>query len=112
MTHSFPTRRSSDLLLHLRQIAVRLGRIAEAAGRLFAPFVDRFRAGQAVEAVVDLHRVELFGVEGEPVFRRHLLRVEAPRSEEHTSELQSLMRISYAVFCLKKNKTETAHMNI
>src|SRR3546814_3909535 len=29
----------------------------------------------------------------------HLL----PRSEEHTSELQSLMRISYAVFCLKKN---------
>src|SRR3546814_4784798 len=28
-----------------------------------------------------------------------------PRSEEHTSELQSLMRISYAVFCLKKKKT-------
>src|SRR3546814_1753568 len=29
------------------------------------------------------------------------------RSEEHTSELQSLMRISYAVFCLKKNNTTT-----
>src|SRR3546814_4548506 len=29
------------------------------------------------------------------------------RSEEHTSELQSLMRISYAVFCLKKKKTNT-----
>src|SRR3546814_18423991 len=29
------------------------------------------------------------------------------RSEEHTSELQSLMRISYAVFCLKKKKTRT-----
>src|SRR3546814_1558034 len=29
------------------------------------------------------------------------------RSEEHTSELQSLMRISYAVFCLKKKNTET-----
>src|SRR3546814_5742591 len=29
----------------------------------------------------------------------------AARSEEHTSELQSLMRISYAVFCLKKKKT-------
>src|SRR3546814_2730856 len=29
----------------------------------------------------------------------------AKRSEEHTSELQSLMRISYAVFCLKKKKT-------
>src|SRR3546814_1562352 len=29
------------------------------------------------------------------------------RSEEHTSELQSLMRISYAVFCLKKNKPQS-----
>src|SRR3546814_2071419 len=29
--------------------------------------------------------------------------IPGPRSEEHTSELQSLMRISYAVFCLKKN---------
>src|SRR3546814_7636495 len=31
------------------------------------------------------------------------------RSEEHTSELQSLMRISYAVFCLKKKKKNKAH---
>src|SRR3546814_2627099 len=31
------------------------------------------------------------------------------RSEEHTSELQSLMRISYAVFCLKKKKKKTNH---
>src|SRR3546814_4646323 len=31
--------------------------------------------------------------------------LESQRSEEHTSELQSLMRISYAVFCLKKKKT-------
>src|SRR3546814_5160401 len=30
-----------------------------------------------------------------------------PRSEEHTSELQSLMRISYAVFCLKKKNSNT-----
>src|SRR3546814_1012694 len=33
------------------------------------------------------------------------------RSEEHTSELQSLMRISYAVFCLKKKKTYTQNSN-
>src|SRR3546814_8697687 len=32
---------------------------------------------------------------------------ERSRSEEHTSELQSLMRISYAVFCLKKKQTKT-----
>src|SRR3546814_1949472 len=31
------------------------------------------------------------------------------RSEEHTSELQSLMRISYAVFCLKKKNTHQSH---
>src|SRR3546814_7942125 len=41
-----------------------------------------------------------FGVE-----QREDTRVMASRSEEHTSELQSLMRISYAVFCLKKKKT-------
>src|SRR3546814_3032298 len=35
----------------------------------------------------------------------------AARSEEHTSELQSLMRISYAVFCLKKKKTNTKITN-
>src|SRR3546814_3826285 len=34
------------------------------------------------------------------------------RSEEHTSELQSLMRISYAVFCLKKKNTMTTLINI
>src|SRR3546814_9397962 len=33
------------------------------------------------------------------------------RSEEHTSELQSLMRISYAVFCLKKKKNTTNHLD-
>src|SRR3546814_4742699 len=33
--------------------------------------------------------------------------VDTDRSEEHTSELQSLMRISYAVFCLKKKNTKT-----
>src|SRR3546814_3308444 len=33
----------------------------------------------------------------------------ARRSEEHTSELQSLMRISYAVFCLKKQNNQTSH---
>src|SRR3546814_2240757 len=44
-------------------------------------------------------------------FRLHAIRVPAQlvsdRSEEHTSELQSLMRISYAVFCLKKKQTTT-----
>src|SRR3546814_2158599 len=44
--------------------------------------------------------------------RRHIVRRgDAARSEEHTSELQSLMRNSYAVFCLKKKKYIT-HIHI
>src|SRR3546814_5455538 len=50
--------------------------------------------------------------QGEPASAKGLLwkpaqaasQTSCSRSEEHTSELQSLMRISYAVFCLKKNK--------
>src|SRR3546814_8015322 len=41
-----------------------------------------------------------------PAARSHWARVPPSRSEEHTSELQSLMRISYAVFCLEKTKTD------
>src|SRR3546814_2891348 len=40
-----------------------------------------------------------------PLMERH-------RSEEHTSELQSLMRISYAVFCLKKKKIQTQTVKV
>src|SRR3546814_6470146 len=57
---------------------------------LHQPVDRRLRQHDREDAV--LHRIarENVGVAG--------------RSEEHTSELQSLMRISYAVFCLKKNK--------
>src|SRR3546814_2811087 len=41
------------------------------------------------------------------IFARNL--IGTLRSEEHTSELQSLMRISYAVFCLKQKKSENTH---
>src|SRR3546814_2063453 len=43
------------------------------------------------------------GGKQEPHLHRY---IELQRSEEHTSELQSLMRISYAVFCLKKKKSQ------
>src|SRR3546814_2938160 len=42
-----------------------------------------------------------------PIGLGHILVDAVMRSEEHTSELQSLMRISYAVFCLKKKKINT-----
>src|SRR3546814_13211142 len=48
-------------------------------------------------------------LDGLAAFRRQrglpAIAIDWGRSEEHTSELQSLMRISYAVFCLKKKKT-------
>src|SRR3546814_2406746 len=49
-----------------------------------------------------------------PIARDSRVRREpvVPRSEEHTSELQSLMRISYAVFCLKKTKACTHDTNL
>src|SRR3546814_8087977 len=44
----------------------------------------------------DIHKQSYYSLRGKILWQ--------PRSEEHTSELQSLMRISYAVFCLKKKK--------
>src|SRR3546814_7882872 len=55
--------------------------------------------GQGIEGRAD-------HVEGEPVNVSH-----RQRSEEHTSELQSLMRISYAVFCLKKTNNHATLIN-
>src|SRR3546814_16749231 len=61
------------------------------------PYTTLFRSS-------GLHRCRIHqGHRADPV-RRH-------RSEEHTSELQSLMRISYAVFCLKKKTNKTYKNN-
>src|SRR3546814_1482609 len=55
--------------------------------------------GDSLTAGHGLPRGQGFAPQLEQALRRNGIR----RSEEHTSELQSLMRISYAVFCLKKN---------
>src|SRR3546814_4452436 len=64
--------------------------------------LDR-RPACPAERILGRHADRLPGLQG-PVCPAH--RGADRRSEEHTSELQSLMRISYAVFCLKK-KTKT-----
>src|SRR3546814_7022162 len=66
-----------------------------------------FAAYNSVEPLMfELSNVDLFaaGEEWAKLRRPGLMEF---RSEEHTSELQSLMRISYAVFCLKKKRTHT-----
>src|SRR3546814_7106270 len=61
--------------------------------------VEHHDAGHAVDAAFLVEPLDRF------LRRRQGGLVAAVRSEEHTSELQSLMRISYAVFCLKKKKS-------
>src|SRR3546814_8091518 len=63
----------------------------------------RMLAGLAKEAGIEV-RVDIS--DDFPPLRTDQRRLEQVRSEEHTSELQSLMRISYAVFCLKNKTTQ------
>src|SRR3546814_7768431 len=113
MTHACPTRRSSDLVGERVGVIFRLGEIAvvelalvgdDQAARLQLRDIGLERRGGhrdehvgRVARGVDRRRTEI------DLERRHAEQ-RALRSEEHTSELQSLMRISYAVFCLKKKK--------
>src|SRR3546814_460720 len=64
---------------------------------------DRISLERSSPGVVG-HRVSILGG-----LQRRSFKL-GDRSEEHTSELQSLMRISYAVFCLKKKKTKTEYI--
>src|SRR3546814_5760625 len=126
VTHPFPTRRSADLLL--RRVAVELGlahvEVVEAplerietcpaatiSARALAP-LDKLldlSARFSTESTIWLlpkgrNAVKELALLPQPWQR--MFHVEQSRSEEHTSELQSLMRNSYAVFCLKTKKTQ------
>src|SRR3546814_8956049 len=115
MTHSVPTRRSSDLGVRVCKLfdplqpyeisyynppahtgkGLSLQHSLHAwIGGLLPPISDLYTSDSGASA--DTVATDARYVGG---FVAAL-----PRSEEHTSELQSLMRISYAVFCLKKNK--------
>src|SRR3546814_8631355 len=66
----------------------------------------KYGAPEAFPMLAWRHEHQVFEHAHGAVFTRDLERAaQAFRSEEHTSELQSLMRISYAVFCLQKKKT-------
>src|SRR3546814_6628430 len=61
---------------------------------------------QVQQVVLNLVRNGVDALEESDVRQLAVATAPTDRSEEHTSELQSLMRISYAVFCLKKKKTK------
>src|SRR3546814_7640408 len=115
MTHSYPTRRSADIddqqqnerrpcddhddpecLAHRNR--------KRTVGLQFASPGD----GVAAPGRAPSDPCGASGVERDHCFRSVFATSTRPRrSEEHTSELQSLMRISYAVFCLKKKTITT-----
>src|SRR3546814_2290083 len=114
LTHSFPTRRSSDLKRpqRIRVAPIRAGsatmrkmiQLVSAAALLIGISTPASAAvticlGGGCSAQPGSNVLVNAGVPGPTVSGT------LNRSEEHTSELQSLMRISYAVFCLKKKKT-------
>src|SRR3546814_5254603 len=72
----------------------------QTLGRVF-PARQHFKAIEAACPKVDLLLIIRHGLTQRNTFTHARFQ----RSEEHTSELQSLMRISYAVFCLKKKNT-------
>src|SRR3546814_5365277 len=100
-----------------RQDAGKLAACGRAARDAARRHGDRNAPRPARNRVVVLQATLLpaaaFFVRLRPHRRLHgRLRARDGRSEEHTSELQSLMRISYAVFCLKKKKNHrTTHTN-
>src|SRR3546814_9110188 len=108
-THAFPTRRSSALEGARRDRGIGGQSCAGARLSWQAPR----RAGDDRDAQDDAAGEGI--ADREPRRRNRAVRREvrrclgtcAGRSEEHTSELQSLMRISYADFCLKKKSTST-----
>src|SRR3546814_2164189 len=83
--------REGDQIVQLELSGLISGLRRQGAGYLYTgTFANRF--------------VEAANRAGVPLTAQELR--DKPRSEEHTSELQSLMRISYAVFCLKKKKQQ------
>src|SRR3546814_1142733 len=101
LTHPFPTRRSSDL----NDRVARRVRGRSMAAQAFHRHIHRIDIGQHIAGriadgpggktrrIMERQHMAGFGKAGEQA---------VVRSEEHTSELQLLMRISYAVFCMKK----------
>src|SRR3546814_4611054 len=92
-------------LVGAKLAAEQVGRVLDLAARHHLDDVEQVEL--ALRLLLAAHHQDV--LEALVVFRAILGRAIA-RSEEHTSELQSLMRISYAVFCLKK-KIKNTHNN-
>src|SRR3546814_10070674 len=110
MTHPFPTRRSSDL----DPLAYFNGNSVADADRYYLYADERGSIVAVTNAAGTVTRTGSYDEYGIPNagfsarfgYTGQAWTAFGMRSEEHTSELQSLMRTSYAVFCLKKKKKQ------
>src|SRR3546814_10623903 len=95
---------SSDLALpRAARDARRSDRVAPPHPSLYA--VDMGRDGVAAPQGLDHQNLIRPNIPLDETYITYIIPINRIRSEEHTSELQSLMRSSYAVFCLKKKTT-------
>src|SRR3546814_7361271 len=118
MTPSFPNRRYAELEQRRTLLEAEIKAALTRGGNLVIPV---FALERTQELLLDIAMLINTGRLAHPrvfidsplatrateVFAKHASELEdmgSGRSEEHTSELQSLMRISYAVFCLNKKK--------
>src|SRR3546814_4672946 len=105
---AFVRREREHLAVARDHLAVGVDHRGGVVDRVAVAFVQR-TGDQPDAAVAGGAAQDLLGVAGQAlrVGGVHAEAAQLARSEEHTSELQSLMRISYAVFCLKKKKSNT-----
>src|SRR3546814_6727136 len=107
------TRMTGDLVKAMRAcpqpVIAAIDGICAGAGAIMAMASDIRIATPEAKTAFLFTRVGLAGADmgACAILPRIIGQGRAARSEEHTSELQSLMRISYAVFCLKKKKQNT-----
>src|SRR3546814_2543063 len=123
LTHSFPTRRSSDLAV--RDFRLQAFGIDAAIGIIAGAHLRRDGETGGHGQADGGHAVQIGALAAQEILVALAAIIDAAaetiditgrgrahaglRSEEHTSELQSLMRISYAVFCLKNKKYTLKH---
>src|SRR3546814_10724234 len=115
LTHSVPTRRLSDLARPISQGRKARNASGSARSRMRkCPGPKPSRTSAAAMPPVRIRIEAMFRRlrPGKAAAVRSFRQNRRRRSEEHTSELQSLMRISYAVFCLKKKKIQNQQEKI
>src|SRR3546814_5759919 len=106
--------------MEFRRVLFRSARVSPASVLTYSPLLGAcvsvsglsFRSPSGVSARAAFNSAPTTSPSPTMKKNRSTIMTPTSRSEEHTSELQSLMRISYAVFCLKKTKNRNTYKNI